>query len=326
MAEISVIVPVYKAEAFLRKCTDSILNQTYGNLEVILVDDGSPDHCGAICDEYAAMDARVKVIHKENGGLSSARNAGMAASSGEYLSFVDGDDWLDSNVYSQCMKAAPFDVAIYGVTYVFEDSQDTRIVPAYEKAHTIRWGIDDDIIINLFRNSLFGYACNKIYSSNIIQGITFPDILIREDLILNLEVLKRATTIELVDCTGYFYLQRTSSLLHTIYSGNVPDISSIARKFIVNDSKLSSNTNQTISSILVHHYLIDSLYTYVFKNNALCNNTRLRIIKQLFSDWKLVNALKFSLSDGPLATLFYFCAKLRFSHLFFSIMKRKWYV
>ena len=91
---ISVIVPIYKVEAYLRDCVDSILAQTYRNLEVILVDDGSPDNCGAICDEYAEKDSRVTVLHKVNGGLSDARNAGMAACGGEYLMFVDSDDWL----------------------------------------------------------------------------------------------------------------------------------------------------------------------------------------------------------------------------------------
>ena len=96
---VSVIVPVYKVEPFLRRCVDSLLSQTYQNLEIILVDDGSPDRCGQICDEYAAQDARVKVIHKENGGVSSARNAGIEAAAGEYVTFVDSDDWVEPWAY-----------------------------------------------------------------------------------------------------------------------------------------------------------------------------------------------------------------------------------
>ena len=92
---ISVIVPVYNVEPYLRKCVDSILAQSYSNLEVILVDDGSPDGCGAICDEYAAKDARVRVIHKPNGGVSDARNAGLDIMTGDYVAFVDSDDWID---------------------------------------------------------------------------------------------------------------------------------------------------------------------------------------------------------------------------------------
>ncbi len=91
---ISVIVPVYKVEDYLSRCVDSILSQTYRNIEVILVDDGSPDKCGEICDRYAQHDPRVRVIHKENGGLSDARNAGIEIAQGQYISFIDSDDWV----------------------------------------------------------------------------------------------------------------------------------------------------------------------------------------------------------------------------------------
>lgn len=94
MPTISVIVPVYNVEPYLRQCVDSILGQTFRDFELILVDDGSPDGCPAICDEYAKMDSRVKVIHKENGGLSSARNAGLDVAKGKYIAFVDSDDWI----------------------------------------------------------------------------------------------------------------------------------------------------------------------------------------------------------------------------------------
>lgn len=99
MCEISIIVPVYKVEPYLRKCLDSILAQTFTNFEVILVDDGSPDNSGKICDEYAIKDSRVRVIHKENGGLSSARNAGIDIAQGKYLGFVDSDDYIAEDMY-----------------------------------------------------------------------------------------------------------------------------------------------------------------------------------------------------------------------------------
>ena len=95
---VSVIVPVYKVEKYLDKCIESIVGQTYENLEIILVDDGSPDNCPTMCDEWAQKDSRIKVIHKENGGLSSARNAGLDACTGDYIGFVDSDDWIEPDM------------------------------------------------------------------------------------------------------------------------------------------------------------------------------------------------------------------------------------
>ena len=104
MDTISVIIPVYNVEPYIRQCLDSVVHQTYKNLEIIIVDDGSPDNCGAICDEYAANDERIQVIHKENGGLASARNTGIEYASGEWIAFVDSDDWCKTDYYEQLMS------------------------------------------------------------------------------------------------------------------------------------------------------------------------------------------------------------------------------
>ena len=106
MTRISIIVPVYKAEKYLPRCVESLLSQTYRELEIILVDDGSPDNCPEICDGYAEKDSRVKVIHKENGGVSSARNAGLEAASGDYITFVDSDDYVDGQMYEKMLSVA----------------------------------------------------------------------------------------------------------------------------------------------------------------------------------------------------------------------------
>lgn len=104
MPLISIIIPVYKVERYLKRCVDSVVSQSYRNIEIILVDDGSPDNCGKICDEYAKADSRIKVIHKENGGQSSARNSGLDLSNGEYIGFVDSDDYIDSEMYETLLK------------------------------------------------------------------------------------------------------------------------------------------------------------------------------------------------------------------------------
>lgn len=123
MCEISIIVPVYKVEPYLRKCVDSILAQTFTDFEVILVDDGSPDNSGKICDEYASKDSRVRVIHKKNGGLSSARNAGIDVARGKYLGFVDSDDYIEKDMYELLydnIVKEQADLSICGIYDVYE--------------------------------------------------------------------------------------------------------------------------------------------------------------------------------------------------------------
>lgn len=131
---ISIIVPVYRVEQYLVKCVESLLGQTYRETEIILVDDGSPDQCGAICDGYAARDSRIRVIHQPNGGVSSARNAGLAAASGEYIGFVDPDDWVQPDMYERMleeMTARQADLVICGYQYHHEDGSvdETRLYP-----------------------------------------------------------------------------------------------------------------------------------------------------------------------------------------------------
>ena len=118
--KISVIVPIYKVEQVLKRCVDSILSQTYENLEIILVDDGSPDQCPAICDAYARQDARIKVVHKKNGGLTSAWKEGVRHAEGEWLGFVDSDDWIEPNIYEP-LKAQQADMSMAGLVFDYED-------------------------------------------------------------------------------------------------------------------------------------------------------------------------------------------------------------
>lgn len=127
--KISVIVPVYKVENFLDRCVESIVGQTYENLEIILVDDGSPDNCPAMCDKWAEKDGRIKVIHKENGGVSSARNAALDIVSGDYICFVDSDDWIDPGMYEFLYKNSQKYDADISCCGIFDDYDDgTRIM------------------------------------------------------------------------------------------------------------------------------------------------------------------------------------------------------
>ena len=128
---ISIIVPVYNVEKYIHECVDSIINQTYKNIEIILVDDGSPDNCGKICDEYAKKDNRIKVIHKPNGGLSDARNHGIDVANGEWLMFIDSDDWIEPNMAEKLLHSALNNKADLAISSVILFDEEKEYIPEH---------------------------------------------------------------------------------------------------------------------------------------------------------------------------------------------------
>ena len=210
--KISVIVPIYKVEKYLKRCVDSIINQTYKNLEIILVDDGSPDNCGRICDEYAKTDDRIRVIHKENGGLSDARNAGIDIASGEYLSFIDSDDWVDENFINLLYKNIvenDADIAITGITCVYDDKSEDMYIPAQGCINNIR-------ALELLNETGYVYmvvACNKLYKKKMFDNIRYPKGRINEDELVIHKIFYEADKICLLTDKNYYYYQRTDSIM-----------------------------------------------------------------------------------------------------------------
>ena len=211
---ISVIVPVYKVETYLHQCVDSILNQTYRNLEVILVDDGSPDGCPAICDEYAAMDNRVKVIHKKNGGLSDARNAGMAISRGEFLNFVDSDDVLPVDALENMLRLVLIEQAdiVIGNHVRFEE------IPPEAEGLTYDYQVMNrtEAMIDFFHNGCASWA--RLYRREIHEGLLFPVGEINEDEAIVLHLLDRCTRIVKSRRVVYFYRCRNESITTSSFS------------------------------------------------------------------------------------------------------------
>lgn len=211
---ISVIVPVYNVEPYLHKCVDSILNQTYRNLEVILVDDGSPDGCPEICDEYAETDRRVRVIHKPNGGLSDARNAGMAVMNGAYLSFVDSDDLLPVNAIETLHRIAVEENAdlVIGGHNRFED------VPVESsKAETFvkRW-TPVEAMADMLKNGCASWA--RLYRRELHQSILFPVGEINEDEAIVLPLLEKCKTIAVTNAVVYHYRCRPESITTAVFN------------------------------------------------------------------------------------------------------------
>ena len=215
---ISVIVPVYKVEPYLDKCISSIVNQTYRNLEIILVDDGSPDNCPAMCDKWAEKDSRIRVIHKTNGGLSDARNAGMAIATGELMTFVDSDDWIAPDMYEhlyQRLAEDNSDIAACGVQMVWEDKTPSRMLMRDGNCILNQEEAMQAIIEESWLKQPVWY---KLYKTELVRDILFPVGKYHEDVFWSYQAVGRAQRVSVSDHIGYYYLQRGGSIMGAGYS------------------------------------------------------------------------------------------------------------
>lgn len=216
---ISVIVPVYKVEKYLDRCINSIINQTYQNLEIILVDDGSPDNSGVMCDEYAVKDSRIKVIHKKNGGLSDARNAGIEVAAGKYITFLDSDDYIHENMisllYDRIIQDGS-DIALCNAQYVDEYGNfienklrfiDDCILSAHDAIENLVSGASTLIV-----------SWAKLYKREIFSGLRFPIGKIHEDEFIVHKLLKDGIVISCLKYRLYYYVQREGSIINSKYT------------------------------------------------------------------------------------------------------------
>lgn len=203
---ISVIVPVYKVEEYLNRCVDSILNQTYENIELILVDDGSPDNCGKICDDYAAKDDRVKVIHKQNGGVSTARNEGIKAACGEYITFVDSDDYVTSEHFLEFLNTDSNNIDLIVTSFLVKDLNGTYKVESNGAEFTLD-KLETEDYQKLFDSSMC-YVWNKFYKKSIVDlhNIRFVEnVPFGEDTIFVYTYLKKVNKVRFTTACTYFY-------------------------------------------------------------------------------------------------------------------------
>ena len=213
MPEISVIVPVYNVEPYLHRCVDSILAQTFTDFELILVDDGSPDGCPAICDEYAAKDCRVRVIHQENGGLSSARNAGLDIAAGNYFAFIDSDDYVYSEYLAKLLKEIcdnHADISVCGMVEFYTD-----VPPLDNKISTVDFfsGIEMCTrICNYQTASGFVAACGKLYSKHLFDTLRFPIGRVHEDQFVSHKLFYTAKKIAVLSDKLYAYYYNPNSI------------------------------------------------------------------------------------------------------------------
>ena len=227
-AKISVIVPVYKVEAYLDECVESILHQTHSNLEVILVDDGSPDKSPQMCEKWAVIDPRVIVVHKQNGGLSSARNAGLDICSGDYIAFVDSDDWIKPEMFQIMLNAAERESA---------DICACSIIRCFPKREAI-WGAKEYTVGNtekmldmLYSDEGFPVsAWNKLYKRKMWEGFRFPEGKLCEDAFTTYLLLDRAERIVQITDALYCYRIRPESIMTTSFTHQKMDEEEAWRK------------------------------------------------------------------------------------------------
>ncbi len=223
---ISIIIPVYKVEKYLEKCIESVLKQTYTNLQVILVDDGSPDNCGKICDEYAKKDSRIEVIHKVNGGLSDARNVGIAKAKGKYIGFVDSDDYIKEDMYEiliNLIKEYDADVSICNLYEVIEGKEYIR-----NKENGIKEYNRIDILKEvLLDKNIQSYACNKLYKKELFNEIKYPIGKKYEDIGTTFYIFEKCNKVVVTSEPEYYYLKRADSLVNNVTESTVLDYTEI---------------------------------------------------------------------------------------------------
>ncbi|MBQ8163799.1 MAG: glycosyltransferase [Clostridia bacterium] len=299
---ISIIVPVYKVEKYLKECIDSILNQTYKNFELILIDDGSPDNSGKICDEYAEKDNRIKVIHKENGGVSSARNTGLDNTSGEYITFIDSDDFVDKRYLEVLYSTLKENDTNISICRFAKYTHSSFIIFNEIFPEKINISFNDKYFLNFFaryfsfKNNIFGSACRTLFKKDIINNFRFSnDIKISEDLLFIVNVVYNSQSISFTNEALYFYrIDNTSA--STSYKKN----------FLKSQCNLSNELTKLFSKInnkyfdkilkrykaLLCYYLLSNEIKFRKSNVEYKQNLKEIRKSELYKHFKLFSGIK----------------------------------
>ncbi len=263
---ISVIMPVYNVEKYLDRAVESVLNQTHSNLELILVDDCSPDGSGKKCDEWAMRDSRVRVVHKlKNEGLGFARNTGLQCAEGDYILFVDSDDWIDSAMFSNMIKAAKencCEIVVCGYSQDYTDSQGrVEYSVNVSMPRTIAQGHQEVLkaTVQIDNNKLFSFAWNKLYSAKLIKrsGCLFTKTKLIEDFLFNMDIFDNTKKIIVIPQIYYHYLKPTHDTLISAYCENFQEIIDLrfrkARECLIRANIYEGKTRALLANIYIKH-------------------------------------------------------------------------
>lgn len=307
---ISIIVPVYNVEEYLQRCIDSILNQSFKNFELILVNDGSTDNSLKICKEYLLNDPRVKIINKENGGLSSARNAGINIAKGRYIGFVDSDDWINKEMYKilyELCEKNNSDIAEcrYTVTTGNEMNLDNS-------SNLITILNNEEAIKSLYTNTSYGsvVSWNKLYRCELFKDIKFPEGKLNEDQFTTYKLYYKSNKIVSIDKVLYYYFQSTKSIMRSEFTLKKLDaieaIESSHKFFEENNLYDLVLWNDTLYSFVLIKYFIILLRNEQFDNKY--RNSILEKFRGRF--WLFIKNEHISIKEKLLLMLFYVSPKL----------------
>lgn len=263
---VSIIVPIYNVEQYLKKCIESIINQTLTNIEIILVNDGSTDNCGKIIDEYAKKDNRIIALHKENGGQASARNMGLDIASGKYIGFVDSDDWVDSNIYEMMynsIEESKSDICVCGrKTYSSNEKLNYKLDITDETIDFRYHKVEEYVSKRLFYKHTVS-SCNKLYSKEIIEknNIRFKDVSYvgSEDTLFNYSILCCANSIRCIGKVYYNQLSREGSTARTYKPGYM--------NRTANMIKCMSDYSKEINSMMIYNDLSPLFLLFFYQWN-----------------------------------------------------------
>lgn len=325
---ISVVVPCYNVEKYLEKCVQSIVCQTYTNLEIILVDDGAKDSTPQLCDKLALTDSRIKVIHKANGGLSDARNAGLAVAGGKYITFFDSDDWVEPDTIKIAfdkMIAENLDLVIWGYVADFVDDNETILSNRICAVNGIcELGANNSILTQKDTLGISGYAWNKLYKTEIIKdnNLIFENgISLVEDILFNSSYFCKCEKIAFVDYIGNHYIQRGRVTLGTKRYENVFELKLMGCEAREKILKHFSISDSSINKIMASFYYgaLKLAITNIKSEPNISKKEKLKKIKSFLKDENVQSVAKKASKVSLKQKVLVWSVRLRFSHILFRI-------
>ncbi len=311
---ISIIMPVYNVEKYIVKSIESVLAQTFTDFELLLVDDCSPDNSGKICDDFAEMDSRIKVVHLPvNGGVANARNTVMGSANGEYLCFLDSDDHFDNNmlqVLAESVKQNPAQAVVFGLIEEYYNDEgmikSTKTVSCDEKIINDKGELRKEIL-KLEAKDLYGYPCNKMYNTKYLEetGAWFPRMKFNEDIIFNIDFFMNAQYCNLLDFAPYHYVKRTGSttgsFIPTYYKDIMVKIDRLY--FQLEYWEMLSEENLQFLALRYTRYLFSALERNCDKRSKMSHRDRKNFFKEVLETERFSKLSKHLKGDGYIGIL-----------------------